>query len=422
MTHKLRFVTYVPLIFLAGCSSLAPLLSAPTPVPVPQVTATPQPESLPTAIQPAGPRILRVWLPPRFDPNADTPSANLLKQRLADFQAEHPGLQIEVRVKSEGGNNGLLNSLSLTSLAAPSAAPDLIALSYSDMGSAAQMGLIHPIDGLTTIMQDPDWYVFARDLAHVQNSEFGLPFAADALVIVYRPAVFKEAPSIWGSIFESGNQMVFPASDPKSYFPLSLYLSENNQIADAQGALTLDEKTLTRVLTFYKQAIDAGAVPPAVKDFQTDQQSMPMFYDGEAGVAVIWVSSDLGIQSGQYLPLFGMDDMPYTLTDGWVWSLASSDSEKQSLVIELATYLVDSSYMSSWTDASGYLPTRPQALDGWADEELRGSINEVLQYAHPVPSDNVLTRAGPLMQQALVRIFNGEQPEAVAGSVIESLK
>jgi hypothetical protein len=29
---------------------------------------------------------------------------------------------------------------------------------------------------------------------------------------------------------------------------------------------------------------------------------------------------------------------------------------------------------------------------------------------------------GPLMQGALIRIFNGEQPEAVAGSVIEGPK
>ncbi len=284
------------------------------------------------------------------------------------------------------------------------------------------MGLIHPIDGLTNILQDPDWYAFARDLAHVQNSEFGLPFVADALVIVYRPAVFKEPPSTWSSIFESGNQMVFSALDPKSYFPLSLYLSQNDQLVDAQGVLTLDEGTLTRVLSFYKQAIDSGAILPAVKDFQTDQQSMPIFYSGEAGAAVIWISSDLGPQSGQYLSLFGMDDTPYTLADGWVWSLATPDSEKQLLAVELATYLVDSSYMSSWTSAFGYLPTRPQALDGWTGEELKASINQVVQYAHPVPSDDTLAKVGPLMQQALVRIFNGEQPEAVAGSVIEGLK
>jgi len=207
-----------------------------------------------------------------------------------------------------------------------------------------------------------------------------------------------------------------------SYFSLSLYLSENNQLVDAQGALTLDEETLSRVLSFHKQSLEAGILPPLLKDYQTDQQTMPIFYSGEAGVAVIWVSSDLGIESGEYIPVFGLTEAPYSLADGWVWSLAGSDTEKQSLAVELAAYLVDSDYMALWTSASGYLPTRPQALDAWEDVDLKESINLVLQSAHPVPSDTVLMEVSPLMQQALIRIFNGEQPEVVARSVIENLK
>jgi len=421
MNRKLRITHTVLLIFLAGCSSLAPLLTTPTPAPALIATSTPQPLPTPTAARSLESRTLRLWLPPRFDPNADTPSANLLKQRLANFEDEY-GIKIEVRVKAETGETDLLNSLSITSKAAPSNMPDLVALSHSDMESAVSGGFLHPIDGLTTILHDPDWYAFARELGHIQNTGFGLPFAADAMAIVYRPAVFETPPSNWTSIMDSGNQLVYPASDPKSYLSLSLYLSANNQLVDAQGALALDEETLTRVLSFHKQAIDAGVVPISIKEFLTSQQSLPLFYSGEAGVSVIWLSEDLKVKSGKYLPVFGLDDTPYSLADGWVWALAGSDVEKQALAVELASYLVDSDYMSAWTDASGYLPTRPQALDGWEDAELKESVNEILQSAYPVPADNVLAEVSPLMSQALIRIFNGEQPEAVARSVIESLK
>jgi hypothetical protein len=78
--------------------------------------------------------------------------------------------------------------------------------------------------------------------------------------------------------------------------------------------------------------------------------------------------------------------------------------------------------MSQWTLAAGVLPTRPQALNGWEDEELRGSIDEILQAAHPIPSEDIVSILGPLLQGALVRIFNGDQPEVVAQSVIEELK
>ena len=110
MTRFLRFTYFLLLVTLVGCSSLAPILSTPTPAPVLEATSTPQ--VLPTSTVPAesGPQILRVWLPPQFDPSAETVSAGLLNQRLKDFEAEHPGITIEVRIKTN-----VVNFLSTTS-------------------------------------------------------------------------------------------------------------------------------------------------------------------------------------------------------------------------------------------------------------------------------------------------------------------
>jgi multiple sugar transport system substrate-binding protein len=411
MIRTFRIANYALLIFLVGCSSLAPLLSTPTPVPVLTATSTPQATPTPTAPAPNQPRILRVWLPPQFDPNADTPSAKLLKQRLSDFENEHPRLNIEVRVKSADDITG---ALSTTGNAAPSAMPDLVALSYSDMQASASTGFLHPLEGLTDILQDPDWYAFARELGHFQNTEYGLPFASDALLMVYRPSVFEEPLSSWDSVFNSGNQMVFSASDTQAYFPLSLYLSTKNEL--------VDEGTLTRVLTLYKRAWDSETLPLSIREYQTDLQSLQVFRDGGADLAVVWASSDIGTQSGEYLPLLGLDDVHYSLGDGWVWALAGSSVENQPLAVELASYLVESDFMSAWTRASGFLPTRPQALNGWDDERLKTSLNEVLQSAYPVPSEDVKAVLSPILQGALIRIFNGEQPEVVARSVIENPK
>jgi ABC-type glycerol-3-phosphate transport system substrate-binding protein len=420
--RTLRIACFVSFLFLTGCSSLAPFLATPTSVPVIQATSTPHIDPTQPAPDVAKPRILRVWVPPRFNPEAGTPSADLLKQRFAEFEADHPGLEIEVRIKAEDGETGLLNSLSITSMAAPSIAPDLIALTHSDMEAAVLKGLLHPTDGLTTLLQGPDWYGYARQLGYVQNTEFGLPFAADAMVILYRPAVFESAPSDWGTILGSGNQMVFSASDPQAYFPLSLYLSLNDQLTDDKGVFTLDETTLTRVLTYYRQVLDSGMVAPIIRDNQTDQEVLKNYREGNADVAVIWASSDLLTQSGEFTSVPGLDNSPYSLANGWVWALAGSSNENQTLAVELASHLVESDFMSVWTIASGYLPTRPQALAGWENEELKKSVDEILQSAYPVPSEDVMSAWGSLMREALVRIFNGDQPENVARSVIESIK
>lgn len=420
MTRILRIAHLSLTLLLVGCSSLTPLLITPTPATVPQATSTPQ--AIPTATAPVTidqPRLLRVWLPPQFDPQAGTPSAELLKGRLQDFESEYPGIQIEIRIKSEAD---IMTTLFVTNKAAPEAMPDLIALSYSDMQAIGSAGFLHPLEGLTAVLQDPDWYAFARELGHIKNTEYGLPFASDVLLTVYRPVVFEELPSTWETLFESGTYLVFPASDPKALMSLSLYLSEGGQLVDDQGAVALDEEALIRLLSFHKQAIETEAVLPLIRDYQTDVQSLQFYLEGRADLAVIWASSDIRSQSGGYFPLLGLDNIPYSLGDGWVWALAGSNTENQPLAVELASYLVDSSFMSEWTRAAGYLPTRPQALNGWEGEELKVSINEVLQSAHPIPSEDVISIVGPLLQGALFRIFNGEQPEVVARSVIESIQ
>jgi len=420
MTRLQRFTTLLLLFALAGCSSLAPILSTPTPVPVETATATPQLDpTQPTPTQTA-PQKLIVWLPPQFDPSAETVSAGLLNQRLKAFEVEHPGLKIEVRIK--GGDTDIVDFLSVTNKAAPASMPDLIALSYDQMQDAASRGYLHPLDGLTNILQDPDWYVFARELSSVQNAAYGIPFAADALMTIYRPSLFESSPSTWDSIINSGALLAFAASDPEQYLSLSLYLSIGGQLADEQGVFTLNENALVRVLSLYQSGYEGEAFPLTIKEFQTDAQVLSNYRNGESSVAVVWASSDIGVNSGAYTALLGLDDVPHAIGDGWVWALAGTNTESQPLAAELASFLAESEFMSEWTYASSYLPTRPLALDGWEDDTAKGSIDDVLLSAHPSPSLDVIARFGPIMQGALIRIFNGEQAEVVARSVVESLK
>ena len=417
MTSRLRVTNYIVILFLVGCAPLAPLLSTPTPAPVAESTPTPQVTPTSTPSSQVDPNVLRIWLPPQFDPSAETASAGLLNQRLKDFESDHPGLTIDVRIK-----NNIVDFLTTTYRAAPDAMPDLVALSYNQMQTAASDGFLHPLDGLTDIMQDSDWYVSARELSSVQNVGYGIPFAIDAQVMVYRPSVFDDPPSNWEAILSSGAQLAFPASDLLHYFPLSLYLSAGGQLKDADGAINLDEEILASVLSVYQQAYEAGLIPINIRDFQTDLDVLGTYRGGETDLVFVWASSDLGINSGNYATLLGLDDTPYSVSKGWAWVFAGVNADNQSLAIELASYLVESEYLSKWTKAAGYLPTRPLALESWENESVKNSMDDVLLAAHPAPAPDVMSVFGPLMQEALIRIFDGEQAEAVARSVIENLK
>ena len=423
MARALRNSLCASLIFLAGCSSLAPLLAQLTPSPVPataspegpQTTPPPEPDATETARPATEPRILRVWLPPQFDPNAGTASANLLKQRLADFEAQHPGLEIEVRVKAEEGEANMLNALSVTSMAAPSALPDLVALSRPALEAAALKGLLHPIDGLSTTLQDPNWYGYARQLGQIENIGYGLPFAGNVFALVYRSELAKF--TNWEEILASEALLSFPAGDPQGLVGLALYVSGGGEIVTPQGSPILDQDVLTRVLALIEDGLGASMLSPSLAIVGTDSQALQLYRDRNANMVITWASNYRPVSDEHIMPLPGLDETPYSFATGWMWSLAGSNAENQALAVELAEYLIADEFIGEWTREAGYLPTRPSSVDG-QDPTIAGLIES----AKPIPSNDVLSVLGQLMQDALIRVLNGERPAVVAGSVVEALK
>ena len=103
-----------------------------------------------------------------------------------------------MRVKAASGPGGLIESLSAASAAAPAVLPALVALSRSDLETAALKGLVFSLDGLTRIVDDTDWYAYARQLALIQGSAFGLPFAGDAIAPVVPSRRYCPTPQLIG--------------------------------------------------------------------------------------------------------------------------------------------------------------------------------------------------------------------------------
>jgi ABC-type glycerol-3-phosphate transport system substrate-binding protein len=114
----------------------------------------------------------------------------------------------------------------------------------------------------------------------------------------------------------------------------------------------------------------------------------------------------------------GLGEEPhFTFSDGWMWALTDQTPEKQQLTMDLAQYLTTDEFLARWVTETGYLPTHRVSTADQAD----ATIQDVIQASLPLPSAEVVATLGPLMQEAVTRVLNGEQPEAVARSVIEKL-
>ena len=421
-----RLLTFAILLFLlAGCANISSLLSTPVPAtastntPITTITtSTPTPTA---TVTPGGPRTLRIWVSPQFDPFAETPTGALLRERLDEFVARRPGLQIDVRVKVESGTSGILNALTTTRSAAPSVLPDLVALSRADMESATSKGLLHPLDGLTTLSDDPDWYPYARQMAHIQNTTFGFPFAGDALPLVgYRYPL----PTAWNELPEE-TLFIFPAADPRALFTLSLYLSAGGTLQDSQGRLKLDEAILAEVLSLYSPEIENPFISSQVINYENDEQAWNAFREQRGNLVVTWTSRFLQEQTLPLAlaPLPGLETGQYTLATGWSWALAGSNPDNQALAVELAEFLSDSQFLAEWTQAAGYLPTRPTALSSWDDARIQVILTQTAESAILVPGEDLLVTVGPLFSEATLSVISGEQlPAEAAQFAVEQLK
>ena len=391
--------------------------AAATRAPTPSTPAGGEPTNAPA-------QSLTLWVPPEFDPAGDTAAGQVLRQRLAQFSREHGGTQVHVRVKAASGPGGLLESLTATSAAAPAALPSVIALPRPDLETAALKGLVVPLDGLSTVIDQQDWYDYARQLAMVQGATFALPFAGDALLVAYRPANVNAPPAELETIYRLGQPLAFPAGDPQAMFVLALYQSLGGTVEDAQRRPALQAEVLSQALTVLADGEQRGIFPNWLAQYETSGQVWQAFLDRRVNALVTWSSNYLSSlppdTAATALP--ALDDTPLTLAAGWGWAVAEPVEQRRKESVELAEYLAEGDFLARWTEAAGYLPTRPSALTAWTDQSLKTLLSPVAVSAQARPSSDLLSSLGPVLEEATLKVLKRESdPTQAAQAASERL-
>jgi multiple sugar transport system substrate-binding protein len=448
MSSRSIFLAFL-MILAVGCNGLPFQVDSTDADVTPEVTQILAPPPTPTLtpsplneITPTGPVTLTVWLPLEFDPNSGTLSAELLKSRLEEFSLRRPGVRLDVRLKAVEGTGGLLDTLTAAGVAAPLALPDLVALPRPLMETAALKGLLHPLDGLIETLAAPDWYDYAHQLSRLQNTTFGLPFAGDALLLVYTPSSIEEPPQTWEQVLGLENPLLFPAADPQALTTLALYLSAGGAHQDDQGRPVLDAEILAQLLSFYQNGELTQVLPYWMTQYETFDQSWAGYMENPQGLNVAWLSRYLSAEAGEVEVSISnseedeaVDDRiaaallpspsgdPFTLANGWVLSLAGSQPTKQALAVELAEFLTESSYLAAWTQASGLMPPRSDALEGWDEGPAREIVRQVAVSAQIFPSADILSSLAPALQQATLQILKQQgEPFSLAQAAAAQLE
>lgn len=424
-------LTFVILLFSAfllitGCTTQPEPVVTSTVEPTETILPSPEPtdseSGSETEIEPTN---LKIWVPPQFDPNGDTPGGSVLQARLDEFILRRPGTTIEVRVKALSGPGGMIDTLQTTSGAAPLALPDLIALPRPLMESAAIKGLILPFDELTDSMLDEDWFPYALELSQLEQSTFGLPFAGDALAAIYRPSVTGELPVTWSGFLELQTPVIFTASDPDALTSLAFYQSTGAELLDEDRRPVIDSVKFTEVLTYFHQAQTANVLPFWITQFESEDQAWLAFEEGQSDIILTWASNYLvDTPADANAAQFPTEDgTAFTMATGWVWSLTSPNTERLALSTELAEFLSSSDFIARWNSAAGFFPTRPSAVNNWRDVPSRTLAQELLPGAVLIPQQDILSSiSSPIHEAVIATLKDQVDPAAAAQAASDQLK
>jgi ABC-type glycerol-3-phosphate transport system substrate-binding protein len=300
----------------------------------------------------------------------------------------------------------------------------LVLLNRTDLVTAANRGLVFPIEEISTSVDETDWYPFAQAMAIHQGSVFGLPFASNALGLLVRSNDLPDDQPSWDEALRRLDSLIFPAGDADALVTLALYLSAGGSLDAQMGHIGINLDALTAALDVYERARRAGVVKRDVLEYQTDDQAWDAFRVGDADAVITWAhrlfteEEDLGLA---LLPPLG--ENPMTLGTGWSWCLTEPEEQKRKFAAALAEFLSAPDFLSRWAPLSGFLPVRPSSLAGFDQEGLQSTLSTMLLSARLRPDRQAMTEIGAQIETAVIEVINTSMSaEVSAQNVINRLE
>jgi multiple sugar transport system substrate-binding protein len=399
------FIAGILILTMSGCSVLSQIesgLKKSTPTETAVITLeTPSAQIQETPQVKDQARTLVLWVPPQFEPSETNLAGLMLEKRLRDFEAVHPDLKVELRVKDLAGESSLLNSLAATSAAAPEALPGLILLSRSDMEIAALKSLIFPIPSRAAEYNSTDWFSFTADMATTQGVQYGLPLFIDPYVMAYSTKTVSFPPTTWQEVSSQGSPMAVNLDDPFALLPFAIYYSAGGTLLDEVGKSILDPDALTRTYQVIFNGSDTNAFPTWLVDLHSPDGAWEALQQGQATYALTWASQVLrspaeGITVSS-LP--GSSTIPVGFVDGWLLCITNPTAELSNFDFLLADYLLEPEFLANWSETSGYLPAQRSVLQQWQNTSFAETLSNVADQSMVVPDSRVQQTTGKILNQ-----------------------
>jgi ABC-type glycerol-3-phosphate transport system substrate-binding protein len=400
---KRYLIGFLILLFLAGCSlfdgeqagseaTQTAVATNPPPISTPTLQVTLQVTE--PAIAP-NPSSLNVWVLGEISTLADTPGGTILAEQLAAFETTHPDITLNVETKAPSGQGGTLSYLRSGRNIAPSILPDLIILPTDSLPTAASEELIYPLDEHLAADAIEDLYPAANELAEVNGSLYGYPFALSNLGhMAYSSSIFTDTvPLTWDEFLNQDDvTFAFPgAGTPGAELALQLYLASGGTIVGEGGQPTLEIEPLANALTHFSRGRELGLLPLENSGYTSLNESWQAFNRGAVN-SVQTVESQYNVErfaglDSSFSGIPGVESPLVPLVKGWAWAISTPDPARQALSAELLNWLVAGPNVGDWSLAAAKLPGRRSAFEQWpVNDPYTIFLGQELERADPYPT------------------------------------
>ncbi len=388
------------------------------------MTATPLPTPSPAPEQ----RTIRVWWPDELYPAEGSEAAAILQSQFDLFRQTYNSYAVEIRRKRSHGPGGILASLRTAAPVAPGALPDLTLMRREDLITAAQEGLIVPLDEwIPADLSGSNLFSGVRALGEVDGVLYGIPYALNARHTLYRASVFDTPPQTFADVLQAETPYLFAANDaPVSWTVLLQYLAAGGQLVDGKGAATLSPDALQIVLEFYAEGEARGVFSPALLDYTQPQDYWNAFLSGEAHLVTVetqtYLSQRDAVQSVAPSIIPTADGEPLTVLDGWMWVVTTPNPDHQRQALAFLSWMMRVSHQSAFSEAFGVLPSQVRALRLWEDRAYADFARALITTAIVFPEVRRNNVAAIALQNAVADVIKGVPPQTALDEALASVE
>jgi maltose-binding protein MalE len=430
---RLWSIGFVLMFCVSACNALAnptPLATS-TILPKPSSTSPRADDSKASTITPAPVLTatrnltLTVWTTEELSPSGAR-GGRVLKSQIDAFSKSRPNLRVDFILKKATGTGGLVDFLVNTQAAAPQMLPDLILLDSRELDSAAQTGLVQPLDSDLPAGIYADLFPSAQKVARINGAWVALPMFLEAEHLVYNQARLARPPRTWSEVISSPVPFLFPAEGDDGF--IAQYLSLGGSLSDANSNPALNADTMVQVLSFYRRARDANVIPDSTLGIKSVDESWATFISGQNSIAQVGASQYLADRDRfgnvTYSNLPTRDGQVMTLTRAWVMAVTASNPARKQAAIDLLQWLSASSRLSEWASSARKIPARRTAFATAIDPpEYAQFLRGLLDKGTNMPSVTQLARLAPAYRAAVQSVLRGQStPIEAANRAVNSIK